>query len=644
LTICKLKILISLLFGVLLLTGIEVAGNYSGEAMIILPESATIAQDAFQTEKIVPVASFSDFLKTYWWRFLIILLVLTGIITWASYKLVKIKHAQANPDPGGNESEFQEENLLHTLIDNMPDFIYIKDTESRFIVSNQKMADVHGVKSPRMMKGKTDYDYYPKELANKFYWDEQEIITNGKPLINLEEKGLNEKGESIFLSTTKIPLNNSKGEIIGIVGIGRDITERKKVEAKLVEHAEKLQQANTLLEEKQEEIFQQSEELAAQAESLNQANHEMEKLSIVARQTDNVVIILDSEGNFEWVNDSFTKIHGATLEEFVKEKGRNILESSFNPHINDIIEKCRKSKETIRYQSEEKLKDGNTIWMQSTLTPILNEKKNITRYVAVDSDITALKRAQEMISHQKEEIEEQRDKLKDLNRTKDKFFSIIAHDLKNPFHTILGFADLLLKNYNEIEDDKKQEYIQLMNESSQYAYYLLENLLNWSRSQTDRIKFTPARMGIFEVIDENQHMLHASLKKKEISFNSEIPEGTIVFADKNMVNTIFRNLLNNAIKFTSDGGIITISHDIIDKYIAINISDNGIGMEKEVIDKLFHLEQFYSTKGTGGESGTGLGLIVCHDFITKHMGEISVKSEPGEGSTFTFTLPIKKTE
>ncbi|MBL7113439.1 MAG: PAS domain-containing protein, partial [Bacteroidales bacterium] len=317
--------------GAILMTGIHATGTSLNKVTIIQSEETTTTHASFQSEEIAPVTSFSDLLKVHWWKFLISLLVLSSIITWAAYKLVKIKHAQANPDPGVNDFQFLEENLLYTLIDNMPDFIYIKDAKSRFIISNQKIANVHGIKSPRLMKGKTDYDFYPRELANKFYWDEQEIIASGKPLINLEEKGLNEKGEGIYLSTTKIPLRNNQGEVIGIVGIGRDITARKKVEEKLVEHAEELQQANTLLEEKQEEIYQQSEELVVQAESLSLANLELEKLSIVARETDNVVIILDNEGNFEWVNSSFTKVYGASLEEFVKQKGRNLIESSFNP-------------------------------------------------------------------------------------------------------------------------------------------------------------------------------------------------------------------------------------------------------------------------------------------------------------------------
>jgi PAS domain S-box-containing protein len=575
----------------------------------------------------------------YWWIFLILFIILMTILIWLVYRLIQLKHVHLDLSDHTSDNLFIEENLLYTLIDNMPDFIYIKDKKSRFIIANKKLADVHGLKSPRMMKGKSDFNYYPKELANKFYWNEQEIMATGKPLINHEETGLDEKGNTIYVSTTKIPIKNKKREIIGIVGMGRDITARKKAEEKLLEHAEELEHANALLKERQEEIVQQSEELSAQADSFIQANRELDKLSVVARETDNVVILFDAEGNFEWVNQSFTNVYGYTLKQFVQAKGKNILQASFNPYIKDIMKKCNSTKKTIRYQSETVNKDGKPIWMQSTLTPILDKQKNIIRYVAVDSDITALKKAQEMINNQKKEIESQRDKLEKLNVTKDKFFSIIAHDLRNPFQSIMGFADLLVKNYAELEDQIKKEYIGLIYESSQYAHSLLENLLHWSRTQTDSIKYEPSEISIALIIDENLHMLHANIEKKGLSVTLKVDSNAKVYADKNMLDTVVRNLINNAVKFTPRGGKITIQSQDKKDFLVISITDTGVGIEAEDLHKLFHLETFHTTPGTEEESGTGLGLIICNEFVKKHGGEISVDSKPGKGTTFTFTLP-----
>ena len=225
----------------------------------------------------------------------------------------------------GKKQLFGETQLLYTLIDNMPDLIYIKDTDGRFIVGNKKIMDVHGLKSRDQLIGKSDHDFYPRELADMFRRNEQTIISTGKPLIDHEEKSLDEGGNEILLSTTKIPLYDAGGKIIGLFGMGRDVTENKATEQKLVDHADQLQQINTILEEKQEEIQQQAEELSAQAEHLRLVNQELEKLSVAVRETDNVVIILDAQGNFEWVNNSFTKVYGYTLEQFIRERGKNIL-------------------------------------------------------------------------------------------------------------------------------------------------------------------------------------------------------------------------------------------------------------------------------------------------------------------------------
>jgi PAS domain S-box-containing protein len=542
----------------------------------------------------------------------------------------------------GKKQLFDEKHLLYTLIDNMPDFIYIKDTDSNFIVANQKIMNVHGLKSRDQLIGKSDHDFYPKELADKYHRNEQAIIRTGKPLINHEERSLDEKGNDIYLSTTKIPLHDADGKIIGIVGIGRDITDKIKAEEKLLDHSEQLQQINAILEEKQEEIQQQTEELSAQTDNLRLANQELEKLSVAVSETDNVVIILDAEGNFEWVNNSFTRVYGYKLDQFVQERGKNILEGSHQPKIKDILAKCRDTCKTIRYHTEAMDKDGNVIWTQSTLTPVMNADKQIIRFVAVDTDITAVKKAQEMINSQKAEIELQRDQLEKANITKDKFFSIIAHDLKNPFHSIMGFTDLLIKNYNDFEDAKKQEFLGLINESSQYANNLLDNLLHWSRTQTDRIKYSPIKFDLHSLVNEIQHMLHGNAEKKQLALLNLVPEASYVYADKNMIHTVLRNLVSNSIKFTPEEGTISVEAVPEEDFIHLSVKDNGVGIPLDKQGKIFSFGEFHSTSGTAGEPGTGLGLIICFEFIKKHGGELSFSSESGKGTTFTFNMPIQE--
>jgi signal transduction histidine kinase len=252
--------------------------------------------------------------------------------------------------------------------------------------------------------------------------------------------------------------------------------------------------------------------------------------------------------------------------------------------------------------------------------------------------------AQEMINQQKKEIEHQRDQLQNHVATKDKLFSIIAHDLRNPLHSILGFSELLVKNSALIEEQKKQEYIKLINESALHTHMLLENLLQWSRTQTDRIKFSPVMMDLYTVVEEAQNILKSSFEKKKLTFTSQVVRDTMVYADKNMVQTIIGNLLGNAIKFTPESGKITVSLQDQDNNILISISDTGIGINKEDLQKILNTDYFHTTPGTNGEAGTGLGINLCQDFVRRHGSTLNIESEPGKGSTLSFTLSKKPAE
>ena len=247
-----------------------------------------------------------------------------------------------------------------------------------------------------------------------------------------------------------------------------------------------------------------------------------------------------------------------------------------------------------------------------------------------------------MIRAQKAEIELQRDELEKANITKNRFFSIIAHDLKNPFHSILGFTDLLIKNYDEFDDCRKQEFLRLINESSQFANNLLDNLLYWARTQTDRIKYSPIRFDLHSLVNEIQQMMRVNAEKKQLALLNLVPEATYVYADRNMIHTVLRNLVSNAIKFTPSEGTISVGADPEDDFLCVSVKDNGVGIPPEKQDKLFIFGAFHSTPGTAGEPGTGLGLIICNEFIRKHGVELRLTSATGEGTTFAFGLPLRE--
>ncbi|OFX22835.1 MAG: hypothetical protein A2041_10060 [Bacteroidetes bacterium GWA2_31_9b] len=258
-----------------------------------------------------------------------------------------------------------------------------------------------------------------------------------------------------------------------------------------------------------------------------------------------------------------------------------------------------------------------------------------------------LKEANEWISaknieleSQKEEIVKKKDQLEISNATKNKFFRIIAHDLRNPISAFVSSTSYVLTDLDEFNKEKTKHIMSELNKLSNTTYNLLENLLDWSSSQMGDIKFNPKTIDIVSIIKENIELTKNKLDSKKIELSLLLPEKLDVFADENMINTVIRNLISNAAKFTEINGKIEIRCEQNDKLCTISIADNGIGIKEEDIEKLFRIDQHYTNLGTQNEKGSGLGLILCKEFIEHNGGTINVTSEPGKGSTFSFTINI----
>lgn len=268
---------------------------------------------------------------------------------------------------------------------------------------------------------------------------------------------------------------------------------------------------------------------------------------------------------------------------------------------------------------------------------------------------TQLEERQQFIEEQSEELQVQKDelykknialtennsKLNVLNETKDTLFSIIAHDLKSPFSSLLGLIELLIRNYYDYTDKKRYEFINGVSISANTIFNLLENLLHWARTQTKSITFTPDHYVLNNILNNCIQLYKQNATQKKIFIQNNIKENTMVYGDKYMLETVFRNILNNAIKYTQNG-TITFDASINNKSIICLITDTGIGMSPEQLKSLFVINKDKSTLGTTGEKGTGLGLIICHEFIKYHKGNITVSSAPGKGTTFNISLPYHK--
>lgn len=237
-------------------------------------------------------------------------------------------------------------------------------------------------------------------------------------------------------------------------------------------------------------------------------------------------------------------------------------------------------------------------------------------------------------------LKEREDELIEANRTKDKFFSIISHDLKNPFTSLIGFSAALTENYENINEDTKKEFIKEIHDSAEQIYDLLDNLLNWSLTQTGSITHSPEKINFPSLAEKNITLMQRSAELKKIALTSNMESDTFIFADANMVNTVIRNLLSNAIKFTGNGGKVTVSSKRKEHFLEVTVSDTGIGISEENAKNIFQTDMRHLSMGTARETGTGMGLILCKDFIDRHGGKLWVESKPGIGSMFSFTLPL----
>lgn len=245
-----------------------------------------------------------------------------------------------------------------------------------------------------------------------------------------------------------------------------------------------------------------------------------------------------------------------------------------------------------------------------------------------------------VVANRTSEIQTKNEQLKELIATKIKLFSIISHDLRSPFNSILGFQEHLISEYSNLTDNERLNMLNMAYSSSQQIYALVENLLNWSVLQTNAINYNPVQFNLHAIIHERLGLYQSQAEIKGINFKIDIGENLYAFADINLLQSTLRNLITNAIKFTAKNGSIHIKAEKKDNWLVISVTDSGKGMTKEDIDALFKLDKMKSQPGTNGEKGTGLGLLLCKEFIEKNNGKLTIKSEPGKGSTFSFTIPV----
>jgi PAS domain S-box-containing protein len=357
-----------------------------------------------------------------------------------------------------------------------------------------------------------------------------------------------------------------------------------------------------------------------------------EKFAKAFHNSPDVMIITSiNEGKIFEVNESIYRLSGYKKEEVL---GKTTIELELWGDVNErdiFLRKLIDDGIVLNYETRFRKKSGElfTCQISAEIIEIQGQKCMLSNI----HDISELKKA-ELIMRESEA------RLRELNATKDKFFSIIAHDLKSPFNSILGFSEILKDEVKNLDIGTIAQYASIINSTATNTYQLLENLLEWSLSQQQKMPFDPAPMFLNHLINAEIQNLkhHAGLKNIELTCT--FGENIIITADENMLSTIIRNLITNAIKFTEKNGKIVITARVHGNEVEVSVADTGIGIKPEAIDKLFKIETSFTTRGTENEKGTGLGLLLCKEFIEKHHGKIWVESEPGNGSRFIFVLPV----
>jgi len=611
----------------------------------------------------------------------------------------------------------QEKQYLQTIIDTSPTSIWFKDTNNNYVHINKSAADICG-KPICEVEGKHASEIFPEE-AEQYYSDDLEVISEGKPKLNIIESATTELG-TFWLQTNKIPWFNREGNIQGVIHFAQDITKMIETELALAESGAKFRtlfktvpigisvtdsegnliennaisekilgistdehnnrrydsadwkiirqdfsdmppaefaSVRALNENKRIENIvmglkkpdNQINWISVTAEPLNIKNYgviiayiditHLKNTEIALKESETLLKDAQKVGNvghydfdiqtnkLTWSEKTFA-IYEFSPEEF-EVNFENVV-NQFHPEdrqkILDEYFKTIEQKTDLEITHRIITKSGKIKYVtQRANTKYDNSGKPI-RSLGTVLDVTVLK--------EKENI------LIELNATKDKFFSIIAHDLKNPFNSLLGFSEMLENNAFTYPPEKIKKFAKNMHNSAKHAYTLLENLLEWARLQTGAIKPKMEKVNVSELIYEVKLLCESIAKSKQIYLQKQEFFTDSIDLDREMIKTVLRNLITNAIKFTFPKGTITIKSEKVENDILFTISDTGIGIEQKHIDKLFRIDSKLSKKGTAEESGTGLGLILCKEFIDKHKGKIWVESEFGLGSSFIFSLPL----
>jgi PAS domain S-box-containing protein len=493
--------------------------------------------------------------------------------------------------------------LIRSLFEASHDGIALIN-KKKFVLVNDSFVRMFSYRSASEIIGQDPLDFLHKDDLPKVDKYLNLLEEGGDAPARYEFKG-KKRNNSIFELENSVSTYDAHGEKF-IVWVLRDITEEKKSKLAL-----------QISEERYRSI----------SENIYESFWTAEKI--------------DNELKAVFYTPAIKKITGYNVDEFLGDS--NLWKKIIYPDDIDAVDTgmqnlyndSARNFEAFEYRIIDAL--GNIIWIENKLSIKRDSNGEIQKVYGVISDISLSRRAEV-------ELQKSADELKELNEAKDRFISIISHDLRTPFSSILGFTDFLL-NDKDITEDKREQYVRYIQESAKSMLSLVNSLLDWTRLQTGRIAFEPQRINAKFVIDKSIQVLSGAALQKKISLLSNLQKDLFIHADESLLFQVFNNLISNAIKFTRSGKkiIVDASVNIDERIVQFSVLDEGIGIKKENIEKLFKVDSKFTTPGTSGEKGSGLGLSLVNDIIKKHGGKIWVESEYGSGSKFIFTIPVAST-
>lgn len=601
--------------------------------------------------------------------------------------------------------------LLRTLIDNIPDLIYVKDSSGRKIISNK--ADLHllGLKHEKEAQGKTDLELWGEEIGAQTYRDDLSVIQSGKPIINKLEFFPDQQEEERCFSTTKIPLTNDSNEIIGLVGVGHDITKEKRAEHKIIQLSKGIEQSpasivltntkgnieyvNSKFSEITGYTFEEAKGnnpriLQSGFTSVNEYNRlwqtitsgneyrgemqnkkkngelywesvqispirdengkiisymaikeditdrkktdlEIRKLSVAIDQNPASVMITDTRGVIEYVNNKFISISGYTRHELIGRVVR-ILKPGHTPEETyiEIWNSLLAGKEW-RGEHQNRNKKKEKYWESVLISPIKNQEGKITNYIILSEDISERKKMEKDLITAKEKAEES-------DRLKSAFLANMSHEIRTPLNSILGFSDLL--NTPDLEQETRKEFTNLICSSGNNLLAIINDILDISKIEAGQITLIEREFSAHRLVAkiQKEYSFKARTKGIELRLAQNPGHEAIIFSDEARIKQVLINFVGNALKFT-DSGYIEIGVKVLESNIQFHVKDTGIGISKEYHEKIFDRFRQIESAQTRRYGGNGLGLAITKNLAELLGGKIWLESEPNTGSTFFFSLP-----